>query len=68
VSKIGVLIKKNDLQMTLKLDLNVKTISTVKCPPLSSTILALTIFLYLAYFGSNLDLSIKMTHLVYRFY
>jgi len=56
-----------DLQMTLKIDLKVKTISAIKCPPLSSTILALTIFLYLAYLGSNLDLSIKMIHPVYYY-
>jgi len=68
VSKIEVLILKNDLdlQMALKIDLKVETINTVKCPPLFSTILALTICLYLAYFGNNLDLSIKMTHPVYR--
>jgi len=53
--------------MTLKIDLKVKTISMVKCPPLSCTILVLTIFLYLAYFGSNLDLTIKMTHPVYMY-
>ena len=67
MSKIGVSILKNDLdlQMTSKIYLKVKVMGIDKWPLLSLKSLVQSSFLQMAYFKGYLDLSIKMGHPVY---
>ena len=54
-----------ELQITLKIDLKVKTNNTKRWPPLFWTTYVLTNFLYSAYFWRYLSGSIKIAHPVY---